>query len=103
MTETFQTAIDTAFALHGVAATYTPPAGSGVSVTVMPAQETDEIDGFGRNGHLANENYFDVRVSEVATPAKTGTLLIDGVTYTIRERQYKDTRQLIWRVMGEPA
>ena len=103
MTETIQSALDSAFTALGVAATYTPSGGEGVSVTVMPFQETDEIGGLGAQGHVAPEHYFDIRADEVAAPAIGATLAVGGVTYTIRERRHRDARQLVWRVLGEPS
>ena len=40
---------------------------------------------------------FDVRVSEVASPAEKDTILFDGTTYVVQKTPIRrDTRRLIW-------
>ena len=63
-----QATIDAAFSELGVAATYTPLSGPGVSVTVMPNQQTETFAGLGDTDINADINHFDLRVSEVADP-----------------------------------
>ena len=93
-----QQAIDDAFTALGVAATYTPLSGPGVSVTVMPNQQTETFAGLGDTDINADINHFDLRVSEVADPDESGTITMDGTVYTIREVTFQDSRQLIHRL-----
>ena len=93
-----QATIDAAFSELGVAATYTPLSGPGVSVTVMPNQQTETFGGFGDMDVNADINHFDLRVSEVADPDESGTITMDGTVYTIRTIAYSDPRQLIHRL-----
>ena len=93
-----QATIDAAFSELGVAATYTPLVGPGVSVTVMPDQQTQTFGGFGDTDVNADINHFDLRVSEVADPDEDGTITMDGTVYTIRTITYQDSRQLIHRL-----
>ena len=93
-----QATIDAAFTELGVAATYTPLTGPGVSVTVMPDQQTETFAGVGDTDVDAEINHFDLRVSEVADPDEGGTITMDGTVYTIRTIAYQDSRQLIHRL-----
>ena len=93
-----QQAIDDSFAALGVAATYTPLSGPGVSVTVIPDQQTQTFAGLGETDVAAQINHFDLRVSEVADPDEGGTITVDGTVYTIRKVTFQDSRQLIHRL-----
>ena len=92
-----QDAIDAAFSDLGEAATYTPDGGSPTAVTVIPNRADDDEEVFGETRVHSESALFDVRVSEIATPAEDETLLFDGTTYIIQgEPVRKDSRRMVW-------
>jgi len=102
MTTTFAVVPDAAFAAFGAAATYTPPAGSPVDVTVIVRGGSSE-SGIGR-GRVARAWTADLRSSEVATPVKEATLVIadceavpGGGTFTVKDFTV-DRPGLVWRL-----
>ena len=80
-------------------ATYTPVAGSPLAIKVIPSEEDELVDAPGITSRIQTEtNLFDVRVSEVATPGKNDSLVVDGTSYTVASTTQKDARKLIWRL-----
>jgi hypothetical protein len=94
----FDTAIDTLFNDDNLAvdAIYTPDGGGApVSVRTIKTIEDDLTDVFsGRQ--VVKKIKADIRVSEVATVAAGGELLIGSTTYKVTNPQIKDSDQLIW-------
>ena len=90
-------ALDAAFTLQGEAATY-----AGTAVTVIPRQP-DAVEGLGDTLVQDQSNVFDVRVSEVATPAAGGLLVYNSVTYVVKGLpQTLDPRRLVWTLETRP-
>jgi len=90
-------AVAAGFDAFGVDATYTPPAGSPVAVTVIVDQPTeDSAIGPGlavsRPSHTA-----DLRRSEVAAPAAGATLAIGPESFRVRKASL-DRAGLVWRL-----
>ena len=99
-----QGAIDAAFDIQGIDATYTPVAGSPLAIKVIPSEEDELVDVPGINSRIQTEtNLFDVRASEVASPAKSDSLVVGSATYTVVSKSQKDPRKLIWRLDVRPA
>ena len=99
-----QGAIDAAFELQGIDATYTPVAGSPVTVKVIPSEEDELVDVPGIGSRIQTETtLFDVRLSEIAAPAKNAALVVAGTSYTIAARSHPDPRKLIWRLDVRPV
>ena len=94
-----QGAIDAAFDIQGIDATYTPVAGSPLAIKVIPSEEDELVDVPGITSRIQTEtNLFDVRVSEVTAPAKNDSLVVSGTSYTVASTIQKDPRKLIWRL-----
>ena len=99
-----QGAVDDAFELQGIAATFTPSGGSGVSVKVLPAEEDELVDVPGLSSRIQTEtNVFDLRASEVAAPKAGDALVAGGSSYTVAGKRRLDPRQLIWRLDVRPV
>ena len=94
-----QGAIDAAFELQGIDATYTPVAGSPLAIKVIPSEEDELVDVSGISSRVQTEtNLFDVRVSEIAAPAQKDALVVAGVSYTVASKRQTDARKLIWQL-----
>ena len=94
--------VDDAFNVLGEDATYTPFGGSGVTVKVIP-RRPDEIVGLGEIDIQTPTAVFDVRVSEVGSPAAKDTILFDSTTYTVQGTpQRLDPRRRIWTLNTRP-
>ena len=94
-----QGAIDAAFDIQGIDATYTPVAGSPLAIKVIPSEEDELVDVPGISSRIQTEtNLFDVRVSEIAAPVKGDALVVSGTSYTVASTTQKDARKLIWRL-----
>ena len=94
-----QGAIDAAFDIQGIDATYTPVAGSPLVIKVIPSEEDELVDVPGISSRIQTEtNLFDVRVSEIAAPAQNDSLVVSGTTYTVASTTQKDARKLIWQL-----
>ena len=91
-----QDSIDQNFALLGEDATYTPAAGSPVTVKVIPRQPDTVLD-FGDTKARTTTTLLDVRVSELATPAKGDAVTFAGTGYVVQAPPLRrDPRRLIW-------
>ena len=100
----FATAIDTLFRDPSIAADaiYTPAGSDPTSIRVI-ARRPDEIVGFGDTPIHAATAMFDVRISEVASPAQGDTLEIGGETFIIQGEPMRDRDRLIWSLDVRPA
>lgn len=91
------------FDLMGESATYTPPGGSAVTITVIP-KRADEIVDLGETRLFHAAAMFDVRVSEVALPVEGGVLVHSGTSYTVKgEPQRRDPRRRVWTLETRPT
>lgn len=70
------------FRTFGDAATYTPPAGSPVAVTVVRRSATEE-SAFLSTGFRGTAWEADLRASEVAAPVKGAVLVIGAETFEV--------------------
>lgn len=87
----------------GEAATYTPPGGSAVTITVIPKQP-DEIVDLGGTRIFHESAWFDVRVSEVALPVEGGVIVHNTTSFTVKgEPQRRDPRRRIWTLETRPT
>jgi hypothetical protein len=100
----FASAIDDLFADPNIAsdAVYTPADGDPVSVRVI-ARRPDEIVGFGDTRVHTATAIFDVRISEVPTPAEGDTLEVGGETYVIQGEPVGDRERLVWTLDCRPV
>jgi hypothetical protein len=112
MSDPFSRALDAIYrGSWAKAATYTPPAGVAVSVTVVVGKPEQLSDGgFMPAGfQLGAEAQADalvarVRRSEIPLPVKAATLAIDGLTYPVRHVGELDVEGLEWPlVLGKPS
>jgi hypothetical protein len=83
-------------------AVYTPAGGDPLTVRVI-ARQPDEIVGFGDTRIHTETAIFDVRISEVPTPAESDTLEIGGDTYVIQGEPVRDRDGLLWTLDVRPA
>lgn len=73
---------DTCFDTFGEAATYTPAGGSAAAVTVIVAAP-DQVIGLGSIGAIVPDVVVDLRVSEVAAPAKGDAITVRSIGYLV--------------------
>lgn len=94
----FAAAIDELFARFGLAATWTPPAGEPVAVTVV-AKRPDSETGFGRIEAVQPTMTVDVRVAELAAPVRGGVFVIDGQSFALQSAPRRpDANARVWRL-----
>lgn len=100
----FAIAISTMFADPSIAidAIYTPVAGVPMSVRVI-ARRPDEIVGFGDTRVHAATAVFDVRISEVPSPADGDTLEVGGEIFVVQGDPVRDRDGLVWALDTRPA
>ncbi len=68
----------------GVAATYTPSGGSGVSINGIFDNDFIEIDAGGGVGVAMQQPRFHCRTADVSSAAEGDALVVDSVNYIIR-------------------
>lgn len=83
------------FRTFGEAATYTPPAGEPVAVTVVRRQPSAEVS-FGTAGFQGAALEADVRASEVAAPVSGASLVIGDQTFVVAAAPRQDAMGRIW-------
>jgi hypothetical protein len=95
-----QGAVDAVFAVRGVPATYTPPAGMPAGCTVI-LSDVDPADRPEFAGRLIVKGHFvKVRSSEIAAPVRGGTFSIDGAIFAVVGDPYLDLpARLVWTCM----
>lgn len=86
----------------GVDATYTPDGGDPVAVRVIPSQADGEMS-FNGGALRVSGNVFQVPVAQAPALAAGDTLVVDGVTYTVRGAPARDARRLIWTCEASAA
>lgn len=100
-------AVDEAFAVFGVRATYTPPGGSTSSPIRIIAKSADRAVSFGEGRPFAEGTLIDVRASEISAPVTGGLFtpgrMVDdvfvpgGVSYAvIGDPEQLDDLRLVW-------
>ncbi|MGE0155149.1 MAG: hypothetical protein AB7R90_21220 [Reyranellaceae bacterium] len=102
MTTTFAAVPDAAFAAFGAAATYTPPGGDAVAVTVILRGGSEDAQLL--RGRRARAWLADIRSSDVAQPQKAATLVVAacealpaGGTFVVADFSV-DRPGLVWRL-----
>lgn len=70
------------FAAFGEPATYTPAGAAAQSVTVI-VSAPDKVIGLGSIGAIVPNVVVDLRVSEVAAPARGDVITVRSVSYTV--------------------
>lgn len=75
-----QRTVDATFREHGVRANYIPPGDTAVPCTIIISDEDRQVQFGGTSRAFAEGGRFEVRSSEIASPAKSGAfaLLDDG-------------------------
>lgn len=103
MTSFAVSTVNATFGTFGEAAVYEDPAElSSVDITVIPKRPDDVIDAFGAALH-SETSMFEVRVSELASPAKGGYVTFSGTRYVIQgQPRYKDDLRLVWLLSTYP-
>ena len=96
----------TLYRVFGVPATYTPAAGDPVACTVIPTERSpDALVQFGQTAVIAAARLFEVRATEVPTPARGDTLTVDGDTLTVSAEPRHpdgDHDRLLWLLECAP-
>jgi hypothetical protein len=98
-----QLAVDASFAAWGKGATYLSP-GGGISIpcTVIRDLRDREMNGLTGRPFL-QRMLIEVRSSEVAAPAKGGTFIVDGSSFSIEgDPESGDPERLVWRCTVRP-
>ncbi len=91
-----------------LAAVYAPPSGPAVAVTVLD-WKPDMAAALGSPGFLLSPAAQDaarvvwLRRDQVATPARGGTITIDGAAYPVREAVTSQDGQIWQLTLGKPA
>ncbi|MEO5337966.1 MAG: hypothetical protein H7841_13905 [Magnetospirillum sp. WYHS-4] len=101
----FASAIDALFADPNIARTalYRPGGiGDGMPVRVI-AKRNDQVSEFSDISVVSATARFDLRVSEVPTPAEGDTITLDGETFVIQGEPLCDTERLVWTLDTRPA
>ncbi|MGE0650264.1 MAG: hypothetical protein AB7P12_00735 [Alphaproteobacteria bacterium] len=106
----FDHAVDVCFQTFGIPASYTPPGGPAVAVTVIAARGAVADSGLVRAGFRldpaaqATALTVDVRRAEIAAPVTGATLTIEGRVYPVRSVGELDPERLVWPlVLGKPV
>lgn len=73
---------DACFEEFGEAATYTPSGGAAASVTVI-VSAPDKVIGLGSVGAIVPNVIADLRLSDVAEPARGDAITVRGTNYTV--------------------
>lgn len=89
------------FRSFGQAATYTPAGGDAVAVTVIFSRPTED-GGFGEAGFRGRVASAELRLAEVASPAKGDTLEVDGTVYVVAAAPEIDSLGLVARLALRP-
>ena len=98
-----QIAVDASFAVWGKAATYVPPGGGApIHCTVIRDLRDREMSGLNGRPFL-QRMLIEVRSSEVPAPAKGGTFIVNGSSYSIEsDPESDDPERLVWRCTVRP-
>jgi hypothetical protein len=103
--DTFAAAIDDLFADLNVArdAVWRPGGtGDGVPVRAIARRPDREVE-FGDVVVHAATAVFEVRVSEVPTPAEGDTITLGGETFVVQGEPARDAERLVWTLDTRPA
>lgn len=98
-----QIAVDASFAVWGKAATYVPP-GGGAPIPCTVIRDLRDREMSGLNGRpFLQRMLIEVRSSEVPAPAKGGTFIVNGSSYSIEsDPESDDPERLVWRCTVRP-
>ena len=98
-----QLAVDASFAVWGKGATYLPP-GGGVSIPCTVIRDLRDREMNGLNGRpFLQRMLIEVRSSDIAAPAKGGTFIVDGSSFSIEsDPESGDPERLVWRCTVRP-
>lgn len=100
MSDVFAAAVDDLFTDPHLARTALYRAGgigAGVSVQVV-ARRPDRIIDLGASAVQVATTVFEVRVSEVASPAEGDTFTLDDATFVVQGEPTREATRLIWTV-----
>jgi hypothetical protein len=101
----FAAAIDALFADSnlGINAVYRAgDANPGVPVRAIP-HRPDRIGEFSETRIATETTMFDIRTSEITSPADGDTIVVDGNTYVIQGEPIRDAERLVWTIEARPA
>jgi hypothetical protein len=98
-----QLAIDASFAVWGKAATYLPPNGAAaIPCTVIKDLRDRELNGLNGRPFL-QRMLIEVRSSDIAAPAKGGTFIVEGSSFSIEsDPESGEPERLVWRCTVRP-
>lgn len=88
--------LSTMFDEVGVAATFTPAGGAGVSVTVIRDVPVETLEFSAGPGVNAGRNRLLLRASEVAAPARDDTVTIGATTLKVAAPPLLDPSGAVW-------
>jgi hypothetical protein len=98
-------AIDTLFADPnlGVNAIYRAGGGANPGTTVKAiVRQPDRIGTFGETRIASETTIFDIRTSEVVSPAEGDTIELDGAVYVIQGEPIRNAERFIWTLEARP-
>jgi hypothetical protein len=92
-----QIAVDASFVVWGKAASYVPPGGGApVPCTVIRDVRDRAVSGL-KGRPVMQGAVIEVRRAEIAVPAKGGTFIIDGSSFSIEgDPESDDPERLVW-------
>lgn len=100
MTDAFADAMADLFADPNIARTAlyrSGGVGDGVPVRVI-ATRNDQVSEFSDLSIVSATARFDLRVSEVPTPAEGDVITLDGETFIVQGEPVRDAERLVWSV-----
>lgn len=93
----FENAVNVTARVFGQTVTYAPPGGTPVQTVRVISRRPDEIVSALGSGIHSRTAYFEVAVSELASPQKDGTITLGATVYKIQSKpEYKDDLRLVW-------
>jgi hypothetical protein len=96
MTFSGQTPVDATFHAFGIDALYVPQGHDPIPIRVLPKRGDVVLD-FGETRVAVDSLFFEVRVSELASPQENALLQIGDQDYLIQaEPQREDVLGLVW-------
>ena len=99
MVTAFTGAIDTLFADPNIAMDGVHRAGNGAdpgTTLRVIVRQPDRIGTVGETRIATETTIFDIRTSDIATPAEGDTIELDGTIYVIQGEPLRDAERLTW-------
>lgn len=93
-----QKIIDANYRVFGKLALYVPMTGEPIPVRVIIDQQ-DDVAVFNGNRIRSDKNIFNIRATEIPSPARQDVIVLDGVSYIIKDTPVPlDPERLEWQL-----